>query len=57
MLRRRRRYFVKFENEADPVEVKATDLGQLRAWIRREHPGKSVSRITDDNGRLAGRPT
>ena len=53
-LTRRRRYIVTFEHSAEPLQLKAADLRELRAYLRIEHPTRHIASIRDELGNLAG---
>jgi hypothetical protein len=55
-LRRRRRYVVTFELSAEPLVLKAANLGEVRAHVAAEHPTRHIASIRDEFGNLAGCP-
>lgn len=54
--RRRRPYAVRFEHSREPLQVRAADLRELRAYLRANHPGRPIVSIRDWQGNLAGAP-
>jgi len=45
-----------FEHGAQPLQVKAADLREVRAYLRSAHPKRHIVSIGDELGNLAGFP-